>query len=96
MKFYYAFLMSFTIKILYSAIMVQSIAAFPTRNAANDSAIHKVILQAVVKLEACGAEVLSVVCDGAKPNKSFWKLCGVGYVGSSFINKVFKIKPTAV
>lgn len=57
---------------------VQPVAAFATRNAASGSAIFKVVMQIISKLEAVGAEVISVVCDGAKPNKSFWKICGVG------------------
>lgn len=41
-----------------------------------------------MKLEACGAEVLTIVRDGAKGNRSFWKLCGVGEVGGLIVNKV--------
>lgn len=70
------------------SIQVQPIAAFATKNAAKGNAIQKVILQAIVKLESIGAEVLSVVCDGSKPNKSFWKLSGVGVVNGEVINKV--------
>lgn len=35
------------------------------------------MFESIIKLEGRGAEVLSVVCDGAKPNRSFWKQLGI-------------------
>ncbi len=32
--------------------------------------------------------MLAIVCDGAKPNRAFWKLFGVGRFGKEVINKV--------
>lgn len=73
---------------LCNQFQVQPIGAFATRNAASGSALHKVVLEAIVKLEGLGAEVLNVVCDGSTPNRSFWRKCGIGEVNGCFINKV--------
>jgi len=34
-------------------------------------------VECVLKLESNGAEVVNVVCDGAKPNRNFWTRLGI-------------------
>jgi hypothetical protein len=52
--------------------------------------LEKIILEAILKLEGVGAQVLCVVCDGAKPNKSFWRLLGLSGKLGDVNNKVLK------
>jgi len=56
---------------------VQPVAAFATKGAAKGPAIAKIIMECVHRLEEVGAEVLTVVCDGATTNKAFWTGMGV-------------------
>jgi hypothetical protein len=59
----------------YRSSWVQPIAVFATRGAASGSIISSLLLKAIVALEAVGARVTSVACDGAQTNKAAWKDC---------------------
>lgn len=61
----------------YRASWVQPIAVFATKGAAPGHVISRLLMKAIVALEAVGARVTSVTCDGAQPNKSAWTDCGI-------------------
>ena len=51
---------------------------FASRSAAPGKDLHRLMMAAIIKLQACGAIVLAVTCDGAQTNKTVWKLSGIG------------------
>ena len=67
----------------YRSSWVQPIAVFATKGAAPGAIIHRLMIKAIAALEAVGARVTSVTCDGAQPNKSVWKKSGVSGVPDS-------------
>lgn len=56
---------------------MQPFAVFPTKGAAPGDVLFVLLKKALAALELQGARVMSVVCDGAQPNKKLWKLCGI-------------------
>lgn len=61
----------------YRSSWVQPIAVYATKGAAPGHIISRLLMKAIVALEAVGARVTSVTCDGAQTNKSVWAECGV-------------------
>jgi len=62
---------------------VQPVAAFATKGAAKGHILAKIITECIHRLEKTGADVLTVVCDGASTNKAFWVELGI----NSDVNK---------
>jgi len=73
---------------LHVDYQVQPIAAFATKGAASAHALSILVCEAISRLERAGAEVLSLVCDGATTNKQFWKELGISGSNENIVNKV--------
>lgn len=67
---------------------VQPLAVFPSRNAASGELLHRILIKAIMTLQHYGANVTSVVCDGAQTNKTVWRKCGIGIFGDKVVNKM--------
>jgi len=65
------------------------VAAFATKGAAKGHTLSKIISECIHRLEATGADVLSVVCDGATTNKAFWTAMGIN-VNVNKVRRVFR------
>lgn len=57
---------------------VQPFAVFASRGAASGEDLLRLLVSAIIRVEAKGAKVICVVCDGAAPNKKVWSLVGAG------------------
>lgn len=55
----------------------QPIAVFASKGPVKGVVLTKLIIKAIILLEAAGAKVHGVVSDGANPNRNFWKQVGV-------------------
>lgn len=56
---------------------VQPFGVFASKSAASGHELFKLLMSAIVRLDAVGVDVAAVVCDGAQNNKSVWKQCCV-------------------
>ena len=56
---------------------VQTITVFSAKNAMPGDTLKNIVREAIVLLENIGAQVMSIVCDGAQTNKSMWQQFGV-------------------
>ena len=61
----------------YRSSWIQPIAVFATKGAAPGRILSRLLIKAIAALEVVGARVTSVTCDGAQPNKTVWKHCGL-------------------
>ncbi len=61
----------------YRSSWVQPIGVFATKGAAPGSIISRLLSKAIVALEAVGARVTNVTCDGAQTNKTVWAEYGI-------------------
>ncbi|XP_023243312.1 uncharacterized protein LOC111641388 [Centruroides sculpturatus] len=59
------------------ASWVQCIGTFCSKSSVPGSTVAKLILQAIIHLEQCGAIVNAIVCDGASTNKAALKALGI-------------------
>ncbi len=56
----------------YRSSWVQPFSVFSSKSAAPAADLYRLLMKALILLEARGARVLSVVCDGASPNQTLW------------------------
>ncbi|XP_023231060.1 uncharacterized protein LOC111631096 [Centruroides sculpturatus] len=59
------------------ASWVQCIGTFCSKSSVSGSTVAKLILQAIIHLEQCGAIVNAIVCGGARTNKAALKALGI-------------------
>lgn len=57
---------------------VQPFGVFASAGAASGDDLHRLVIAAIIRLEARGVRVLAAVSDGASTNMKFWKLTGAG------------------
>jgi hypothetical protein len=57
---------------------VQPFGVFASARAASGDDLHRLVIAAIIRLEARGVRVLATVSDGASTNMKFWKLTGAG------------------
>lgn len=62
---------------------VQPFRVFASVGAASGDDLYKLVLAAIIRLEAKGARVLVVVSDRASTNTKVWKLAGLGTTETS-------------
>jgi hypothetical protein len=55
---------------------VQPLGVFASAGAASGDDLHRLVITAIIRLEARGVRVLAAVSDSASTNMKFWKLIG--------------------
>lgn len=62
----------------------QPVGCFAAKGSTKGVTLAKLVLQAIFLLEKAGAKVVSLICDGAKPNRNMWSQFGVsGKIGAT-------------